>query len=496
MKFLFVHSWQGFSLAEWHLREAVNSRCRSPVDFYSIDLPPARIPAQDILPHALASLEPEVTGFSCYYWNMHLVPEATRQVKQILPKSGVILGGPQVHSERCAREYMERHKEIDAVMIGRAEESLPAYLDYLQEPGDVTDLHGVLYRDAEGQIRYLLPRTVQKPRGIIFHRENHELAALLEKVREVSYETVSGCRATCSFCMYPEEGLRFVDDDWVKKELTFLCASQVPIIRIADAHFAGTRQRAMDLLKMLAKVNRQSRILIYPDLLHVDEEYVRLMKDANAEPTSIGVQTTNPRALSAINRESILGRIDAMHKILAVFPDTPADVIIGLPKDDTAGLRKTLEDVIDMGFSAINIHRLALFPGTPLSEHADDWRLSTICSEDGQVITSRDWPVSSLGETANLVNAACIIITMTHTRNALIKSGKKASSLLNLAQSVSPEKLFAWSTRIENRSREMLRLNGDELARMILGNTGDGNGMEEAIRHDIDIIGLLNSWPA
>jgi anaerobic magnesium-protoporphyrin IX monomethyl ester cyclase len=496
LNFLFVHTWQGFSPAEWHLREAVDRVCRAPISFHSLDIPPARIPANDFFLRALASVKPDVVGFSCYYWNLPLFTDLAHLAKQVLPAARIIFGGPHIGSERFARHLLQANLAVDAAAIGRSGETLPAFLNCSAGGGNFSDLQGVIVRKPDGSIGPFVPQVEAVPRGIIFHRENHALAACLERVREVSYETVSGCRSRCAYCVYPGAGLASLDDDLVRKELTFICASGVPILRMADAHFGGTRHRAKSLLKLLVAVNRTARILIYPDLLHIDAEYISLMLQSRVEPTSIGVQTTNPTALAAVSREPATDRLEAVRLLLAAFPDTAADVIIGLPGDDPGGLQKTLEDVIDWGFNLININRLALFPGTSLAESDEPWRRSVFEANDGQVISADGWPLSSLEETAALENGAGIAMRLTGCRKLLAVRGKKASLLLQIARKIPSERLHEWNGWFECRSREMLRLHIDVMAREIGRSIDADPELVETIRSDIDALGALSSWPS
>ena len=146
-----------------------------------------------------------------------------------------------------------------------------------------------------------------------------------------------------------------------------------------------------------------------------------LAHDANAEITSIGIQTTNPRSLAAVHRDSSGKYFEAIGLTLESFPDTPADLITGLPGDDLAGVRKSFRDVIDLGFRAVNVFRLAAFPGTEVYENQSIWRscLRPSFAHDGAVLESADFPAAMACSVAHLTHALGIALILRETRQRL-----------------------------------------------------------------------------
>jgi hypothetical protein len=110
MKFLFVHSWQGFCLAEWYLREAISNHCKVVTHFQSIDIPSNGIPANDTLERIIFSWKPEIIGFSCHFWSVNTYIEACSWIKNINPKIIIVFGGPQVNSVNSAQNLRESKK--------------------------------------------------------------------------------------------------------------------------------------------------------------------------------------------------------------------------------------------------------------------------------------------------------------------------------------------------------------------------------------------------
>lgn len=64
---------------------------------------------------------PDLLAISCYIWNIDMVLEITGEIKKVLPKVKIWLGGPEVSYQ--VEELFAKHPEIDGVMMGEGEET-------------------------------------------------------------------------------------------------------------------------------------------------------------------------------------------------------------------------------------------------------------------------------------------------------------------------------------------------------------------------------------
>jgi len=458
MRFIFVHAWGGFSLAEWYLREALSAGCRGGVEVRSVDVPPHGVPANDYLPRAVLAFAPDVVGFSCHYWSTPSFLEAARWVKHLRPEARVVFGGPQVASKAVASSFLGRHAAVDFVIRGPGEEPLVGLMEAIAGRGSVEEVPSLSWRSGK-EVIHGRGRTDGRARGPIFHAGNRDLAERLEGLGEASYETVRGCRQGCIYCHYPFPGMHIVDDGLVESEISWLLGLRIPNVRICDAHFGHTAERAKALLRVIARNNHRTCVRIYPDLGHVDAEYLGLVREAGARVTSIGIQTTNPASLKAIRRVATHEHGEAIRLLLAAFPDTPADLITGLPGDDVEGIERSFRDVLDLGFRAVNVFRLRVFPGTALEEEmerhlgGDDIFLTAA----GQVLESPRFARREQRRIVDLTHALEIVAPLERARRALASSG---GSVLDLAGRMDSTTLMdlASCTRSHNPARILARL--------------------------------------
>ncbi len=436
VRFLFVHAWQGFSLAEWSLREALTAGVRcTPAEFHAVDLWRDPSPLGDLLPRTVAALQPDLVGFTCHAWSLSRMLECARCVKDVEPQARVVLGGPQVSDPRSAEAVLRAAPAVDFVVRGQGEGPLARLVEAIREGRPPDDVPSLSWRDGTRVVHAPVDQDPWR-RGPIFHAGN-PLALSLEHALQASYETTRGCRGACTYCAYRTTPRGELDLGLVKDELAFLTAMRIQHLRICDAEFGGTRERAKDILRHLSRVNAETSVKVHPVLAHVDGEYVDLLRAAGAVPTSIGVQSTNPGALAAVRRGSALRREEAVERLLRAFPGTPADVIVGLPGDGVTGLARTLREVLDAGFSAVNLYRLVAFPGTTMAEDVSASLGGGPVTHSGQglILTSASFPRSVLRDVALLTAAAEVAAPLVLTRRA-ITPRRPGSALLDVAHRI------------------------------------------------------------
>ena len=67
--------------------------------------------------------KPDMLGFSCYIWNLSRVLALIRMLRPVLPEVFFFAGGPEVSYN--ARVLLSEYPELDAVVLGEGEYSVP-----------------------------------------------------------------------------------------------------------------------------------------------------------------------------------------------------------------------------------------------------------------------------------------------------------------------------------------------------------------------------------
>ncbi len=103
-------------------------------------------------------------------------------------------------------------------------------------------------------------------------------------------------------------------------------------------------------------------------------EFLGAAIDAWINRVSIGVQSLNDRELESVGRVHTAARaIDAVTLARNLgFTSISADLIIGLPGQTWATLRRSLETLVGLGVEHLSVYCLSLEEGTPLAECPPD----------------------------------------------------------------------------------------------------------------------------
>ena len=103
----------------------------------------------------------------------------------------------------------------------------------------------------------------------------------------------------------------------------------------------------------------------------VDEEMVRLLSEANAYNIEIGIQSTNPKTLKAINRKFNKGKFIKGIRYLNKFKlYYEMQLIDAFPHQSYDSLMKSLDWLYSMHPAKVVIFRLGLLFGTTLRDRA------------------------------------------------------------------------------------------------------------------------------
>ncbi len=439
MKFLLVHSWDGFPLLEWYFRDSlttINSKSGD-LSFKSCILTPHNSESAVAFRNLISIWKPDIIGFSCHFWSIECYIEAASWAYLLDPGVKTVFGGPQVNSVASADDLLTRFNQIDFIIRGPGEKPLKMLIESDLYRHDYEGIDGLSYRSENGISHNETGHTGVWNRNIIFHPGNTGLISAIDGQFIMTYETLRGCYNSCHYCQYTGSEYAVLDIEIVKQELRFILSFSFPNLKICDSHFGGTADRAKEILEVIAKYNsNNTSVKIYPDLSHIDDEYISLIKNANAQITSIGIQSTNPAALDKINRKNNIRNSNAIKKILENFPETPADLIIGLPGDSANGLKQSFSDVLSIGFTHVNTFPMTVFPGTGLSNNVSYYFGTNEFNHTNgwQIISSPGFPLHTHRDTAGMINALHLSRFMKRTQNAV---GGNAE-LFNIIHDIEP----------------------------------------------------------
>ena len=332
---------------------------------------------QDGILRGIYEEKPDLLCFSCYIWNISFVRELIRDVKKILPKTRIWVGGPEVSYD--AEDFLKEMPQITGVICGEGEETFAEVVrTYAQwekqeeEPKALGNILGVVYREGKNLI-FTGNRDILNMDELVFPYEN--LSLFEHKI--IYYESSRGCPFSCSYCLSSiDKKLRFRSLLLVKKELQFFLDHQVPQVKFVDRTFNCKKEHAMEIWKYIKEHDNgitNFHFEIAADLLTEEEIGLIAAMRPGLIQLEIGVQSTNERTLQEIRRKTSFQEICKKVRAVAEGENVHQhlDLIAGLPYEDYKSFQKSFCDVYALRPQQLQLGFLKVLKGAYMEEMAD-----------------------------------------------------------------------------------------------------------------------------
>jgi anaerobic magnesium-protoporphyrin IX monomethyl ester cyclase len=316
----------------------------------------------------LVELRPSLIGFSTYLWNIRESLRLVRILRQLLPDTRLLLGGPEAGPR--GEELLKTCPSLDFVIDGEGEAPFCDLLCHLlYQRGSLRDISGLVWRHNEKIQRnpqQLIPvEALQSP----------VTAGLMDDDKPLVYwETSRGCPFRCTFCSSARDRLRAFPMERVEADLQRLEKLEKRVIKLLDRSFHLGRERTLNLLRRFIATPSSLRFHLELNPDRISEEAMQLFLSAppGKFQFEIGLQTLHEPVLDLIERKMEVPR--ALQNIgqlveMARHP-VHVDLIVGLPGEDRARCRESLNRTFLLHAEHLQLGMLKLLPGTPLREQA------------------------------------------------------------------------------------------------------------------------------
>jgi len=333
----------------------------------------------------------DVVAFSCYIWNISLILSVAENLKLVQPKVKIWLGGPEVSYH--PKEFLIKYKEIDGIVVGEGERTFYELVRYyLGLDHDLADIKGIVYRESadikvsgdEGDTEITVT-SLREPLpmdDIPFPYD--DLTGLRNRI--IYYESSRGCPYGCSYCLSSaHRGVRFRSIDLVKKELKILLDNKVPQVKFVDRTFNCNKKHAMEIWRFIKENDNgitNFHFEITADLLGDEElEFLKSLRPGLVQ-FEIGVQTTNPETIKAINRtvdfKKLAENVESIRKAHNIHQHL--DLIAGLPLENYVSFEKSFNDVYRLKPDQLQLGFLKVLKGSLMEK--DCKKYGIVCSND------------------------------------------------------------------------------------------------------------------
>ena len=337
--------------------------------------------------------KPDVIGFSCYIWNINMILELVTELHKIVPDVPIWLGGPEVSFD--APKLVTVYPQIRGVMIGEGEETFKELLQYYVETpreiwmnmtSDLRRIPGLCLCDGFTAPRELLDMST--------------LPFLYSSLKEfenkiIYYESSRGCPFRCSYCLSSiDKKVRLRDLNIVKKELQFFLDNKVKQVKFVDRTFNCNHEHAMEIWHYIYKHDNGVTNFHFEasaDILNEEEIALLNRMRPGLVQLEIGVQSTNPETIKAINRtmnveklEQIVRAINAGHNV-----HQHLDLIAGLPYEDYETFAASFNRVYAMEPEQLQLGFLKVLKGSRMHDKAAEYGIRYMDKPPYEVLYTR-----------------------------------------------------------------------------------------------------------
>lgn len=196
------------------------------------------------------------------------------------------------------------------------------------------------------------------------------------------YVHIPFCRSKCDYCdFYSLAGKEGRMDDYQKALLAHM-KETAPLTRgwqVDTVYFGGGtpsfygEKRLREVLKNVAKrfdLAKDAEITVECNPDSVDKKVFQTLRRAGVNRISLGVQSAHDCELNCLHRPHTFQQ--AQRAVAAAreakIKNISLDLIYGLPNQDMAGWRDTVEQVLELEPEHLSCYGLKVEPGTPLDD--------------------------------------------------------------------------------------------------------------------------------
>jgi len=337
---------------------------------------------------AARACDPLVIGLSLYSEILRQVRDMTVTLKAACPEARIVLGGP--HATAVPRSTLEQFAAVDSLLTGETEDSFPALCRAYAEHTAITEIPGVIYREAERIVQgpaHTFPdvNTIPWPARELVepaYREKRYYTLMVRRRPVDTLFTSRGCPFNCGFCYNFRFKYRTRTPEQVVAELESIRARGIRDIEICDDTFTIDRARALEIFDRIvkAKLNVSFRIKSRVDVF--TEELARKGREAGVYLVAFGMESGSQRILDAMQKKITLEMSARACELTRKYGMlSHSSWVIGYPGETPETVEQTVDFILKHRPSTANVAVLRPYPETLAYQTAKnsgtlvgDWR--------------------------------------------------------------------------------------------------------------------------
>ncbi|TLM99365.1 MAG: radical SAM protein [Actinobacteria bacterium] len=302
--------------------------------------------------------------------------------KELDPKVVTILGGPYP-TFMYEEVFSDPANKADYILRGESEETLSELLRALPS-GDVSEVKGIVYRDADGAVvatpqrPHIADLDAYMPAWHLLDWDDYHYN-IEPWGRMASILTTRGCMMGCSFCSHR----KFWRGDWrartpekVMDEVRLLVEEyKVEFITLIDPYPTSNRERWEHQLDLFIEAKLPVKLLMETRVEDVirDADILWKYRDAGVIHVYVGAESSSDEMLESLNKGTSLDQNKQALDLLREYDImTEASFMVGFPNETWESIERTANEAIRLNPDIAVFPVITPMPFTPLHEEMKD----------------------------------------------------------------------------------------------------------------------------
>jgi len=296
-------------------------------------------------------------------------------VKAFFPKTKIVLGG--VHPSVLPDEVMA-HSSVDFVVIDEGEETMRELADG-KNPAEIL---GLCYKE-NGRVIKNEPRILIKDLDAIpppaYHllpmKKYYPAVGSYKRLPAMILFATRGCPGRCTYCYRSFRGvvrqrsaksilneIKILQRDYGIKEVAFY-----------DDTFTLFKEVVREFCQMVISEKINIAWSCFTRVDYVNEDLLRLMKQAGCHLILFGVESADEQILKNIKKNISLPQVEEMVKLARRLGiETRASFMFGNQGETEATIKKTIDFAIKLDPDGVQFNIATAYPGTELFDWAKE----------------------------------------------------------------------------------------------------------------------------
>ena len=342
------------------------------------------------LEEELMRFEADIYAFSIFHSSYFSVIEIMKTIKRKNPNAIVVTGG--TYASIVYKQLLERHAEINYIVVGDGDEALPELCNNIIYKNHVSQIAGVACRK-NGEVFLCQPKPVDINKVGQLARDFGK--EIIDNGFSFSMVSSRGCGyGVCSFCyLSPYQRIsnhpkfRGRSPELMVKEIKELQEKySIDRITFVDEDFFGPlkegTERAVNFAKLLLKENIKINYYvngrINSVLYLIKNDYLKILSDSGLKYLFIGIESGSDKVLKKYKKGITVEQIKEVAKTLDSHGIKINPGIITFDPELTMEDVKANIDIIkEIGYYDIFVftRKLVVLPGTQVGDSVYNWDL-------------------------------------------------------------------------------------------------------------------------